>query len=360
MERAELEALGRDELIARAEEAGVSRANVLTRPELVDELLLRSAPRKDDPRLRRMRGLFGIARDLVAAVVERGLNLPDAAERIRALGLPPPPPARTMPAAVPTVTLAEIYAAQGHRAKAIDTLRHVLSREADHAHARALLARLESDPSAAARPVMAPEEEEEEAASPAAAAPAPDTRAAEAEAREPMGFLDDAPLPPKYDVDECVALPVDPTTLFVYWEARDAMMEHLRRTKPDGRLALRVLVIVPTWDGPRTAVRDVDVESAVGDWFVRDLPAGCVVRAAVGWKAHDAFLPIAHSPALETPPGAPSPLEATRFVRWTPEGPRPVQPGDPDLASIEQALGIAQGTRRRRRHGGSSEVRAFG
>ena len=46
MERAELERLDRDTLIARAEEMGVVRANVLTRPELVDEILLRHADRQ--------------------------------------------------------------------------------------------------------------------------------------------------------------------------------------------------------------------------------------------------------------------------------------------------------------------------
>ena len=43
MNRVELERLDRDALITRAEEAGVTRARILTRPELVDELLLRSA-----------------------------------------------------------------------------------------------------------------------------------------------------------------------------------------------------------------------------------------------------------------------------------------------------------------------------
>ena len=43
MNRAELDRLDRDTLIARAEAAGVARARILTRPELVDELLLRSS-----------------------------------------------------------------------------------------------------------------------------------------------------------------------------------------------------------------------------------------------------------------------------------------------------------------------------
>ena len=48
MNRAELERLDRDDLIARAEARGVTRARILTRPELVDELLLRSAADQAD------------------------------------------------------------------------------------------------------------------------------------------------------------------------------------------------------------------------------------------------------------------------------------------------------------------------
>ncbi len=87
MNRAELETLDREDLIARAEAAGVARARILTRPELVDELLIRSAA--DHARKQRSRGFFGLARDLLARVVERGLHLPDAADRIRTLGALP-------------------------------------------------------------------------------------------------------------------------------------------------------------------------------------------------------------------------------------------------------------------------------
>src|ERR1019366_5562545 len=144
MNRAELEGLDRAALIARAEAAGVTRARILTRPELVDELLLRSAA--DHATKQRSRGLFGRARDLLASVVERGLNLPDAAERIRAVGGPPPPPPPG----------------------ALD------------------------------------------------------------ETPEPAHMLDDAPLPTRYDVDECVAIPVDPRTLYVYWEVRERTLDYVR------------------------------------------------------------------------------------------------------------------------------------
>src|SRR5277367_707716 len=141
MNRADLEGLDRDALIAHAEQAGVTRARILTRPELVDEVLLRRAA-AGDRSARRARGFLGRARDLLARVVELGLNLPEAADLLRGS---PPPPRRAPSEALPTVTLAEIYAAQGHRDRAKATLRDVLEREADHAEARRLLARLEDD-----------------------------------------------------------------------------------------------------------------------------------------------------------------------------------------------------------------------
>src|SRR5450432_579901 len=329
MNRAELEGLDRDALIARAEAAGVTRARILTRPELVDELLLRSAA--DHATKQRSRGLFGRARDLLASVVERGLNLPDAAERIRAVGGPPPPPPPGAPAALPTVTLAEIYAAQGHRTRAIETLDRVLVREPDHAAAGALVAQLRDETFPVPPPRLPPEEDDD------AALGSGDPGALD-ETPEPAHMLDDAPLPTRYDVDECVAIPVDPRTLYVYWEARERTLDYVRAERPGGTIALRVVVVVPTWDGPRSSVRDHDVHATLGDYVVHDLPAGCVVRAAIGYRHGDAFVSIAHSPALDTPPDGPSPLVADVLVRWTPQGAVRVSSGDPDGASIERAL----------------------
>jgi hypothetical protein len=349
MNRVELEGLDRDVLIARAEAAGVTRARILTRPELVDELLLRSAT--DQATKQKSRGLFGRARDLLASVVERGLNLPDAADRIRAVGAELPPPRPRAPAALPTVTLAEIYAAQGHRDRAIETLERVLAREPDHAAAKALVAQLH-DSSYPVPPPRMPPEEEEEGLAPAASLS--ERKAAPAESTEPTHMLDDAPLPTRYDVDECVAIPVDPRTLYVYWEVRERTLEYVRAARPGGTIALRVVVIVPTWDGPRLSVRDHDVHAMVGDHFANDLPAGCVVRVAIGYRHGDLFVSIAHSPALDTPPGAPSPLVADILVRWTPHGTIRVTHDDGDAASIERALG------RIRRQAAANAARTWG
>ncbi|HEY8090274.1 MAG TPA: hypothetical protein VIF09_20575, partial [Polyangiaceae bacterium] len=48
------------------------------------------------------------------------------------------------------------------------------------------------------------------------------------------------------------------------------------------------------------------------------------------------------SPALETPPSAPSPLLADTLVRWTPQGTVPVAPSDADAASIYRALSFVR------------------
>jgi hypothetical protein len=342
MNRTDLEQLDRDTLVARAEAAGVTRARILTRPELVDELLLRSTA--DPAAKQRSRGLFGVARDLLARVVEQGLHLPDAADRIRTLGGFALSGRPSAPAALPTVTLAEIYAAQGHRDRAIQTLEGVLTREPEHAVAGALLAQLRDSKFPIPPPRLPPEGEDERPPA-ASTGPAHDTQRVPAGpelAHEPFGMLDDAPLPPRYDVDECVAIPVDPRTLYVYWEARESTLAYLRAARGGGSLVLRLIVVEPTWDGPRSSRRDYAVESSVGDQFVRDLPGGCVVRAAIGWKHGEAFVPIAHSPALETPPGAPSPLLADVLVRWTPQGPTPVAADDRDAVAIQRALGRAR------------------
>jgi hypothetical protein len=137
MQRQDLERLSREQLIAEAEQLGIPRPRVLTQPELVDEIIGRTT--KGARERAKARGWLGRARDLLARVVERGLHLPEAARALRRgseeKGWPVPPPP------LPTVTLAEIYAAQGHLERAIAVLDEVLAREPDHREARAMRAR---------------------------------------------------------------------------------------------------------------------------------------------------------------------------------------------------------------------------
>src|ERR1700709_2486711 len=145
----DLERLNREQLTLKARVLGVERPELMTRVELRDEIVRRSEP--DPVKQKRARGFLGVARDLVASVVEAGLNLPDAAAIIRGEGAregdwkgPPP---------VATVTLAEIYAAQGHLDRALRMLDEVLANEPDHDPARALRDRLAAgDAPAAASP----------------------------------------------------------------------------------------------------------------------------------------------------------------------------------------------------------------
>lgn len=309
MDRAELEAMDRESLVARAQAAGIRRARILTRPELVDELL-RLDPTIDEAALRRSRGFFGRARDLLTRVVERGLHLPDAADRLRsALTNPLPDVPRPEPQAVPTVTLAEIYAAQGHRQRAIETLERVLEREPDHGAARALLDRLKDAAYVAPTPPLPPEKEvEEQFPSPGAGLAAEEEEAVTTVSRAP----------------ECVAIPASGRRAYVWWRVDEASLR--------GPFVIRLLVLVPTWDGPREEIRDLALDRAAGEAVVSDLPELAVVRVAVGFKHGDDFVPLAHSPALETRG------RDGELVRWTIEGAVPVVLDDPRAAAIARAL----------------------
>ncbi len=338
--RSDLESLDRETLITKAEAAGVTRARVLTRPELVDEIIVRQ--NRDPETTRRMRGLLGIARDLLARLVERGLNLPDAADRLRSA---PPPPVKRAGPAVPTVTLAEIYATQGHTKKAIDTLEEVLAHEPDHLAAKGLLTKLKSS---AAIPNEEHDREDDEQDDVRVGYQVHDDASRSQIGAEPARMLDADPLPPKYDVDECVAIAVDPATLYVYWEVRDETLASLKAREADGALTLRVLVIVPTWDGPRSFTRDIRVDASLGEWFVRELPKDAIVRAAIGWLAPTgAFLSAAHSFTAQPAPRDRSPVLATRLARWSPDATHLVDPRSTDVEVARVARALAHSEARR-------------
>ncbi|WP_437568499.1 tetratricopeptide repeat protein [Sorangium sp. So ce542] len=180
MERRELDGLTREELIARAEGLGVPRPRVLTKAELVDEILARTA--QGEPERARLRGFLGRARDLLSRVVERGLHMPETARALRGEAPPeqwppPPPPPRA------TTTLAEIYASQGHTDRAIAVLDEILEREPQHEDARRLRERLIEQAQRAQAEGAGAEDAGAEAAEAeeAEAAEAEETGAAEAE-----------------------------------------------------------------------------------------------------------------------------------------------------------------------------------
>jgi hypothetical protein len=354
----DLDTSARSDLIARAEALGIDKADVLTRAELVDEIVKRTV---SDPIERRLaRGLLGVARDLVARVVERGLHLPDAAALIRGLQqvtlTPVTPP-------IATVTLAEIYAGQGHRTRALAVLDEVLANESDHTAARTLRERIAALPAetATAAPPSAPPPLVEPS-------PAPDRDQDHHRDREPDPDRDPAPdhdhdhdrdrdrdhdrdhdrdpdpdpdpdgeratLPPASgalptlvpadlppapwyaeapdelgtasartteiapafawrDADQVILVPVDATSALAHWEVRETAVNDVRARAEGGGLILRIVAVTPSWDGPKAEIRDIEVVLPVGDWWVCDLPAGAVLRAAIGWRADRTFDPLA-------------------------------------------------------------------
>ena len=400
MDKGKLTALSREALIERAEALGVRRARFLTRPELVDEILLAESKVEGDKR-GVTRGMFGVARDLLARLVERGLHLPDAAERIRGANAPPRP--RMQASSIPTVTLAEIYAAQGHHTRAVETLERLLREEPDHEEAQQMLERLRKQAPAVEAEHAAPAESSEngERAEDANDAVTAEVQAVEATTVEvaavlhaslessadegeaaadssvkeantepdlptesdsisklspesddtnklppesgtnkPITMLDDGPLPPRYDVDECVALPVDPRTVFVYWELREATVRNvIARVGAGGTIALRVAVLEPTWDGPTYSRFEHDVHVTLGEYFLRELPEGAVVRVAVGYRAPNGELvPLAHSELFEAANAERAAMPSPVLYSWSPSGMTPVERSGREAAFLAEAL----------------------
>jgi hypothetical protein len=313
----DLERLNREQLTLKARVLGVERPELMTRVELRDEIVRRSEP--DPVKQKRARGFLGVARDLVASVVEAGLNLPDAAAIIRGEGAregdwkgPPP---------VATVTLAEIYAAQGHLDRALRMLDEVLAKEPDHEAARSLRDRLaagadpkqpaprrqkisfadppEADlpPEPAEEPEPAPEPTPTPAPSPAVEpAPAPTPAAEPAPTPTPAAEPAPAPVP-------VPTLPLPPSSPYVltlavagqrqiYWEVPAHTWDTFRSRAPHGRAVLRVLSFRIRAGKVERRAHDLSPDSEVGSAVLPGLNADAVVRAALGWEADGRFLPF--------------------------------------------------------------------
>jgi hypothetical protein len=294
LQRHDLEAMQRDRLVERARAAGVERPEVLTRLELIDEILSMSIA--DEQERKAARGLLGRARDLVARVVEKGLNLPDAAQRLRTLA-PPMAAWRRGPPPIATVSLAEIYAGQGHHNLALKVLDEVLEREPDHAYARELHARVIAGRAAAQTPV-APE--------PAPPAVADPPVVVAEEPVRPAAVVPPPPAPPRAAVPTRDALQLDVRQRLarLSWQLRPSTFARARVSKPDGHMILRLAFVEPGWEGPRVKTEDRPIDALTGrlDLAVSENTQG--VCAALGWLTQQGFAPLASvSIAPETTPG---------------------------------------------------------
>jgi len=341
MERGELEGKSRDELMRIAEARGVPRARSLTIPELVEAIVAASAARSQ-------KGWLGRARDLLTSVIDRGLVAPtDGGRTTRRKSSAPPP--------LPTVTLAEIYAAQGHLERALTTLDEVIAREPEHGDAAKLRDRLSeqlkrtkpSIPPAfiEARPATlipaAPAVPTEASQTVAGAQPVPDPPVETAEQAD-AALLEEESFESPAEVDEIVALAVDPTTVYLYWEIRPQTLASARASKAEGALVVRVVGVTPSVHGSSTETRDTRVDALSGELFVRGLPSATEIRVSVGYKSGPNFEPFAVGVDLATPRTTPAAEVAKETRRFSDAG---LEPLHADPRRFQQGIAFPAGTR---------------
>jgi hypothetical protein len=287
---ATLARLSRDQLIERARGIGVAEPEPLTRAELQDEIVRRGE--HDERRRKILRGWFGVARDLVASLVDQGLHLPDAAAIIR--GSEPPEAAARGP--VSTVTLAEIFAKQGHRKKALRILADVLEVEPEHDVARGLHERLVQD-------------EAPEVSPPIGAPPGPDGREkapleASTSETEPLGAGEEI-VPVERDA---AYTRVRGDEVAIYWELAAAGIERAQERWPGARPVVQLVTVAPHAANPRRRVRELEIEETLGSLSIAGLAPGTEARAAVGWRHGRTFVPVVVAAELAD----------DDTLRWTP------------------------------------------
>jgi hypothetical protein len=154
-----------------------------------------------------------------------------------------------------------------------------------------------------------------------------------------------------FEVDEIVALAVDPHTVYVYWEVKPSTFATARAEDPSGSLVVRVLTTVPAEPEPRTVLRDIPVDALFGELFLHGVPAQANVRVSIGYsswaggttiavgadvttggsveKAPVGFAPFAIGSALATPRVKPS-TDVSQVRRTWSEAQTPTRPSTGD------------------------------
>jgi hypothetical protein len=361
IDRGVLEGLRREELVIEARRFGVKRPEVMTRVELVDEIVRLGTPNPLERK--KARGWLGVARDLIASAVEQGLNLPDAAALIR--GEIRFEPLRTPHRPVATVTLAEIYGAQGHFGRALGILDEVLAKEPEHGIARTLRDRLarERDEKKGDAPRVPPDPPEEPDDTPdadtlppppldAVTLPPPPSHASLLSA--PLLFDDPNPPgeppdartlmpPPRTDGqsasltlptsngairtssdDALVLVRADASLLVAYYECGP------RRSDHDGSVVVRVVEMRPGPSGAERVERDLPVDGASGTIAIDGIEASSVVRAALGTKRNGEFCALAVGAEVRVGESGPE-------IIWSPRR------GATSLAVIDNAMARLKG-----------------
>ncbi|MBI2894804.1 MAG: DUF4912 domain-containing protein [Deltaproteobacteria bacterium] len=348
MDRNELEMMTRDELLSLARACGIDGAEWLGRDELVTTLARAAAPGKP-------RGLFEKAKALFDRAIELGQKFgkPGRASQPPPPAPPPPEPAASGDQAAQgtgatarapdstggeggaraegagkeaqdefeTLTMAEVYAAQGLVEQASKIARAIALREPDNAAAAALASKLEAQIEAAKPP------------------PGP-----------PPGplFLDLEEPPDRYGEDVVSLLMVEPSLVYVYWEVTEGGRAGARASLGgDGHLTLRFF----SARAEETSIRDEPLDHGrdVGEFFFHGVVAGARHRVAIGLRSADGrFAPIAHSSPAWTPPASPSEDTRVEWMKVLPPAERSAEVSPPTAAGTTTAGAREQALARRR------------
>ncbi len=128
-------------------------------------------------------------------------------------------------------------------------------------------------------------------------------------------------LPDRYGDDALVALPVDPVTLFVYWDFAGATVERAAQGLVSPRAVLSVHA------GPEV-VREVDFALESRSFYLHGLAPARAYHAEIDFVGADGRRRRVGRPSsvVFLPPDAPSPIVLDRFVAFEWERPRELEP----------------------------------
>lgn len=125
-------------------------------------------------------------------------------------------------------------------------------------------------------------------------------------------MLDEEPLPERYEIDEIVLMPVDPTTLYLYWEIQPALIEEAKQIAPGGQLVMRLDQRV----GERYRTLRLLPVAPIGDTQFGGLPIGAECIAILGLRTEFQWVPLLRSEPRTLPPDVGVPEVARQVVQW--------------------------------------------
>jgi|GEM_PF-2452899 len=243
-----------------------------------------------------------------------------------------------------TMSMVELLLRQGHGEEARAMLRRIVERNPNHQAARRRLEEIQGGLPRSAQ-IPAREMPPPPRAPGAAGERAPRVQEpvfrpfAERPAAAP-DVPEQEPPPLRYGRIFAGLLPVEPTTLFAYWEVTpDAVAAVQRRLgDPDARLTIR---LVSHYAEARTRgiVRDVEVKDLAGEYFFIGLKAGGRHRLAVGLRSRsDLFEPLCHTGLAATAPAGPSADTRETWLEVEPPA-RPAKPVPQPIRIVARTTG---------------------